>query len=338
MSTHSARAERISTSLAAILGVLLASPAFAVDGVIEINQAKVDAAGGFPYSIAASGSYRLTSDLVVSDPNATAILIALNDGDVTIDLNGFAIRCPTCVAAGTGDGISAPATGPRLTVRNGVVRNMGNNGILAAGRAHIDRVRVESNVGIGISLGANSSVTECTAVGNGSDGIHVADNCLVSGSVANLNGGNGIKATQNCRIAHNVANGNTSDGIHCNDYCNVIGNQTQGNDVNGIDCWNRCRVGENAANENGQVGIWANHASLTNNVASDNGAQGIKSYTGTIVGNAAVFNGSFGLQGDLSSGYAANQFDNNNGGNANPQVSGGTEIGTNICGGDAICP
>jgi hypothetical protein len=37
-------------------------------------------------------------------------------------------------------------------------------------------------------------------------------------------------------------------------------------------------------------------------------------------------------------GYGNNQFSNNNGGNANPQVSGGIEMGTNICGGDTTCP
>ena len=41
---------------------------------------------------------------------------------------------------------------------------------------------------------------------------------------------------------------------------------------------------------------------------------------------------------DATSAYKDNYFDGNNGGNENPQVSGGIEIGTNICGGDTTCP
>ena len=37
--------------------------------------------------------------------------------------------------------------------------------------------------------------------------------------------------------------------------------------------------------------------------------------------------------------YGNNQFDNNNGGNANPQVSGTAfEVAPNVCAGDLICP
>jgi hypothetical protein len=43
-------------ALSACALLTLAPAAHAVDGVIEINQASVDAAGGFPYTISASGS------------------------------------------------------------------------------------------------------------------------------------------------------------------------------------------------------------------------------------------------------------------------------------------
>jgi hypothetical protein len=84
---------------ATVLG--LAGPAGAVDGTIEINQAKVLAAGGFPFIITTPGSYRLTSNLTVpagkigieNSAGGTA-------GGVTIDLNGFSIIGPTAPAAG----------------------------------------------------------------------------------------------------------------------------------------------------------------------------------------------------------------------------------------------
>jgi parallel beta-helix repeat protein len=67
------------------------APAFAVDGVILINQATVMAAGGFPYKITRPGSYKLSGNLVVTTAIAEAIVISSDD--VTLDLNGFSISC-----------------------------------------------------------------------------------------------------------------------------------------------------------------------------------------------------------------------------------------------------
>jgi hypothetical protein len=42
--------------------------------------------------------------------------------------------------------------------------------------------------------------------------------------------------------------------------------------------------------------------------------------------------------GNSKSGYANNVLHSNNGGNSNPQLYGGVQMGTNVCGGDAVCP
>jgi len=66
---------------AMLLGVV--GSAGAVDGTIEINQAKVLAQGGsFPYTIGASGSYRLTGNLTV--PAGGGFAIVVNASNVTI--------------------------------------------------------------------------------------------------------------------------------------------------------------------------------------------------------------------------------------------------------------
>src|SRR3989442_9173749 len=62
--------------------------AFAVDGVVLINQATVNAAGGFPYTISLAGSYKLSGNLLV--PNGVDG-IKINASNVTLDLNGFNI-------------------------------------------------------------------------------------------------------------------------------------------------------------------------------------------------------------------------------------------------------
>ena len=101
--------------------LLGAAAAQAADGVIEINQASIESAGGFPLEITESGSYRLTGNLTVDDVNTTAIWV--RTAYVTVDLNGFSIRGPvecefgeTCDQAGTGAGVwggdRAAATGP----------------------------------------------------------------------------------------------------------------------------------------------------------------------------------------------------------------------------------
>ena len=78
-----------------LVAVGVAVPALAVDGVIEINQAKALAGSvtagdnpGLPVFINESGSYRLTSDLV-PPPGIGAINIM--SPNVTLDLNGFSI-------------------------------------------------------------------------------------------------------------------------------------------------------------------------------------------------------------------------------------------------------
>jgi hypothetical protein len=70
----------------------------------------------------------------------------------------------------------------------------------------------------------------------------------------------------------------------------------------------------------------------------NNAGHGISAHSAAVViGNSAVINGGFALV-TSGAGYAQNNFDSNNGGNTNPQVQGGIEIGINICGGDTVCP
>jgi hypothetical protein len=71
-------------------------------------MATVVAAGGFPYHIDKSGSYRLSSDLVISGTNTNGIDI--DTSAVSLDLNGFSIIGPGAQSNGTG--VSIYALGP----------------------------------------------------------------------------------------------------------------------------------------------------------------------------------------------------------------------------------
>lgn len=66
---------------------------------------------GFPVTIAVSGSYRLTTDLVNTNANVHGIRVAADY--VTIDLNGFRVAGP----------VTCSGVGPTLTCSRGGTGN-----------------------------------------------------------------------------------------------------------------------------------------------------------------------------------------------------------------------
>ena len=216
----------------AICLLLGAAAARAADGVIEINQASIEAAGGFPIEITESGSYRLTGNLTVDDVNTTAIWV--RTPYVTVDLNGFSIQGPvecefgeSCDQAGTGagvwGGIELPQLGPDgvmqctidavpgghagVEVRNGVISGMGGDGVGAIFEGRVESIRVISNGGHGIEV-SDSVVTGCVVSRNGLEGI-AGGNSLIERNVVAGSGGVGIRAFGGAVIG-NQARGNNS--------------------------------------------------------------------------------------------------------------------------------
>ena len=203
-----------------VLTVALTLTAQAADGVIEINQAIVEANDGFPYVISEPGSYILSGNLTVPDENTTAIEVQADH--VTVDLNGFAIIGPvqctaengsvSCSPEGTGFGVRAQFAFPTV-VRNGSVRGMGSGGVqIDSGR--VEGIRALENGGRGI--GARGIVTRCFAQLNGEFGIAVFDG-IVEHSFALFNSTFGIA------VVGGVARGNASDSIFVNDGA-LLGN------------------------------------------------------------------------------------------------------------------
>jgi hypothetical protein len=97
-----------------LAAIFIPASAFAVDGVVLINQSTVMAAGGFPYTISQSGSYKLSGNLTVP-ANSSGIMITASS--VILDLNGFSV-------AGSAQfeiGIAAASGVSGVTIRNGNV-------------------------------------------------------------------------------------------------------------------------------------------------------------------------------------------------------------------------
>jgi hypothetical protein len=142
----------------ALLLVALAAPALASDGVLEINQTEVEAAGGFPYRINTPGNYVLTSDLTVTT-DVTALLILTDD--VTIDLNGFGIvgnsSCaPGSCVQGTASGVTSvpilPILFHNISVFGGDVSHFSGNCIRLGKNSRVERMRVISCGADGITI------------------------------------------------------------------------------------------------------------------------------------------------------------------------------------------
>lgn len=172
------------TNLIVIL-LLICGAAYGGDGNFEINQAcrndgcfPGDSPGG-AFEITESGSYVLTSDITV---NVNTNAIEVEADDVTLDLNGFTVSGPvlcsgspaSCNQSGIGTGINADGQ-ENFTLRNGTVRGMGNNGIVATGSgSRIENVSAIENAGIGLSLGPGTKGSigrNVRAMRNGDTGV-----------------------------------------------------------------------------------------------------------------------------------------------------------------------
>lgn len=195
--------------------LLAASTATAEPGVIFINDALVQASGGYPFTIDSPGHYALAGPLSLPDANTSAIVITASG--VTFDLRGFAISGPG--GSGTAHGIDA-AAGSDLTVRNGFVHDAPLDGVHAGPRALVEYVTSEDNGRYGIRTGDDSTVRFSRAEGNGGDGILVAGAGTVSANRVGSNGDDGIQVNGEGyvierNVTRNQANlANTGFGIH----------------------------------------------------------------------------------------------------------------------------
>ena len=196
---------------------LLAGPAHAIDGLIEINDASAQAGGvtpgdlpGYPVTLDQPGSYRLTGNLGTSGTNLDVVEITTDD--VTLDLNGFTIRClyvfNPCV--GTGIGVDA-GTQANVTLRNGTVRDMGGSGVILSGNDNrVTGVQALSNGGNGVAVGAHGTVTNVLARSNGLSGIFGSTAATITGSTAAKNGVHGISGSVSTRVTGNTSFDNDS--------------------------------------------------------------------------------------------------------------------------------
>ena len=243
--------------LGAALALALASPALAVDGVLEITQASALAGSvtpgdlpGFPVTLVGPGSYRLTSDLATGGVAATG---GSDQDDITLDLNGFTIDG----GGGLSNGIQL-GDGDNWEIRNGTVRGF-VNGIqqqsISDGHRVIGvRVLDNSSSGIAIANGRGHLVKDCFALRNGGSGVVLGAESTVTGTTSIDNAGDGISTGFGSRVVGNVANDNvldaTSDGIQASGDSIVIGNTVDNNSGFGLSLGFGSGYAHNSINDN----------------------------------------------------------------------------------------
>lgn len=317
--------------LLALTVTAFSSTAFAVDGVVEVNQACAVNAGcftgdtaGYPVTIngSAGRSYRLTSDLIVPDENTHGIQVSAPS--ISIDLNGFEIVRSGCEGAtsnctpvsGTGSGVFVSNNIYHgVSVRNGSITGMGNHGAFLFGhQAEAKGLRVRWNRDRGLLAGIAS---------------------IVSGNTAYSNGDQGISAGGGSTISNNTAYGNGTVGIHAGDGSTVSGNTAYSNGGDGINAGSGSTVSGNTAFTNGDDGFWVGAGStVSGNAAYDNDSHGIQAVSGVVQRNTVSSNDGFGLVLGPSAAYRENVITANPGGT----VDGGFNMGSNYCNGNDTCP
>lgn len=217
--------------LGAVACALVPAGAPAEGGRVEISEtcAAVGCFGGdapgYPVTVAAPGSYLLTSDLVL--PAATSGIV-LEADDVHVDLNGFSIRGPAncqplacSPSPGTSVGVGkipyAVATGGnRCSVRNGSIVGIDGTGIHLSRPARVERVFVSHATERGIWIpNGDGYVVDSSVDSVGMDGIAVGVSSLVRNNVITRSG---LGAGGGRSIAGPPGQGNACDDGRCTRY------------------------------------------------------------------------------------------------------------------------
>lgn len=243
-----------------------------------------------PLTITDSGSYYLAGNLI-GTVDADGITISADD--VTLDLNGFAL----VGVPGSRDGVSVPATQVNLTIRNGTVRNWGEDGIDAfnANNSTLEGCHASNNRGYGLRVGNGSAVTNCTSRSNGGNGFNVGEGSTISyctstlnigsgfelgglttiiGCTARGNGTTGISAAESNTVVNCTSSDNTGAGITAGDGSSIIACNARENGGSGISVGGGCTVAQCTTRKNGGDGIALVRGYALNNNCERNGFNG----------------------------------------------------------------
>lgn len=202
------------------------------------------------FRITQSGSYYLTGN-IIGEAGKSGIVIAL--GDVTLDLDGFAVIGTSGSLTGilvAGDGVS---------IHNGTIRNWGNDGVNLFSNTSeyclLSDLRCIANGGNGISASNACVIRNCTSALNQSDGLLIGAGGTITGCTARVNSGRGYSLSSRCVASHCTAEFNDTEGFLVGSGCVISNCAVAGNGSVGIDGSASCSITECTVSSSGGDGI-----------------------------------------------------------------------------------
>lgn len=208
-----------------------------------------------------------------------------------------------------------------------------------------------------IAVGAVSSVGILLEAGSSLDlnGFTIAGEVTCPGAPAvcseqGFNGG-GVIARNGSVVRNGTIRGIRSFGIRLEPFVRVENMRIEQNAAGGVAADAPGSIGtviqDSLILQNGgngislAVGAGALGVRVLRNTIHGNTLAGVAGALSLLADNAITSNGGLGAVLNYSgstAGFAGNQLYGNNGGNANPQLSGGVSIGANVCATNTTCP
>jgi len=217
------------------------------------------------YTIDKSGAVYLTGN-VIGEAGMHGIEITTNG--VVLDLNGFSV----VGVPGSLNGISGVPGLSDIMVRNGHVRNWGNNGVSLHSNygSQVVDINSVSNAVSGIHVAPASNVTRCVARDNQLDGIRVGRGSVVSQCAAANNTTEGFWFAPAVSALNCSAYENGGIGFLGKTGCTFVGCASWLNTGNGFDCEDGCVISACTCRENGGAGIEATNSLIRGNASGAN--------------------------------------------------------------------
>jgi len=246
--------------------------------------------------------------------------ITIASDDVTIDFDGHAL----IGVSGSLDGITTMGIFRNIVVQNGIVRGWGDDGIDLQGvrNSRVTDINVFSNYFYGIVIGAGSVINRCSVRDNGEVGISVGEDSSISDCVA-YNNSTGIYADVGVTISRCTVSQNHEIGIYagsgstvndCSSRTNgvgfllgsesvICGSTALNNTSDGIQTSYGCLIKNCSMGANGDDGIQVSSECHIENNQSDYNVSGAGIHAlgedNRIDGNSLTDN-QIGLRADMS--------------------------------------
>jgi len=247
--TGTAPLQVASSTMVANLHADLLDGKHASDIIAAALDEKRTAISSLPYTISASGSYYLTGNL-----STMGMGITVNADNVTIDLGGFTITGP----GSTNSGIWMNGR-TNVEIRNGTIKLFyaGITEISTSGARHrVINVKTIGNAN-GISLsGIDNFIKQCTSANNTVNGITVGANSSISENIVSHNTGYGIYAGDSASITGNSVSYNGSNGITAGIGAAIFLNTISNNSFSGITTSSSATITSNSISYSGRYGIY----------------------------------------------------------------------------------